>query len=129
MKYTFFAHCHAFASAAGLFSRSRGRGTQGPRVYTPEQDWSPARFRGACNGRSKSRGAGSFRGIAFRRARAEQVHGNPKLSFCHFTYAVSEVPQQSPKARSRCTTATVQAFPLVTATDGACACVCVERAC
>ena len=49
--------------------------------------------------------ADSFRGIAFRPARANQVHRNPRLVFFSvFTFAaVSEVLQQSSKARQpRC---------------------------
>ena len=41
------------------------------------QVWAPAGLRGARSGRSKSRRAGSFRGIVFRRARAKQDDGNP----------------------------------------------------
>ena len=82
-------------SAAGLFLRSRLRGTQGGRLYTTEQDWALPGLRGACPGRSKSRELASNREIAFRRGRAHQAHGNPQTVIFFFfstSAAVSEVP-------------------------------------
>ena len=63
--------------AAGLFSRSRLRGTQGTRLYTTMQVWVPAGLRGACSGSSKSRNLANSHGIAFRPARASQDNGEP----------------------------------------------------
>ena len=72
-------------ASLGLFSRFRLRGTQGARLYTTAQLWGPAGFRGACSGRSKSRILASNRRIAFRPARADQVHANPqKTLYFHF---------------------------------------------
>ena len=48
-----------FIPAAGRFSRSRLRGTQGGRLYTTVQVWIQAGLRGACSGRSKSRNLAS----------------------------------------------------------------------
>ena len=64
----------------GLFSRSRLRDTQGGRLYTTAQV--PGVFCGACSGRSKI-AKSSNHGVAFRKARAEQGHGNPACQlFC-----------------------------------------------
>ena len=55
-KIDFFSGIQQFYHpAAGLFSRSRLRSTQGTRLYTMVQVWVPAGLRGACSGRSKSR--------------------------------------------------------------------------
>ena len=70
------------ASGRGSFSRALGRvARRGSRVYTASQVWALAGLRGACSRCSKSRRAGSFRGIVFLPTRANQVHGNPKMSF------------------------------------------------
>ena len=58
--------------AAGLFSRSRLRDTQGTCLCTMVQVWVPAGLRGAYSGRSKSRNLASNHGVAFRGAKAEQ---------------------------------------------------------
>ena len=71
MKYTFLARRQPFLFGPQVFfSCSRLWGTQGGRVYTTVQVRAPAGIRGACSGRSKSRGAGSIRGFAFRIAKA-----------------------------------------------------------
>ena len=62
--------------AAGHFSRSRLRGTQGGRVYTTAQVSAAAGPRDVCSGRSKLRDLASNRGIAFRRARANEADRN-----------------------------------------------------
>ena len=67
--------------AAGLFSRSRLRGTQGGRLYTTAQVWVPTGPRGACSGRSKSRNLASNRGVAFRPAIANQAACPKKVCF------------------------------------------------
>ena len=69
--------------AAGLFSRSRLRGTQGGRLYTTARVWVPAGLRDPRSGRPKSRDLASNHGIAFRRARASQDNGTP-LQFSVF---------------------------------------------
>ena len=51
----FFAHRHIFSlPAAGLFSCSRLRGTQGARPNITMQVWALAEVRGTCSGGSKS---------------------------------------------------------------------------
>ena len=69
---TFLFPPRAFSRALWL------RGTQGGRLYTTVQVFVPAGLRGACSGRSKSRDLASNHGIAFRRPRAYQAHGNPE---------------------------------------------------
>ena len=117
----------------GLFSRSRLRGTQGARLYITAQVWVPAGLRGACSGRSKLRNLASNHGIAFRSARPNQAHANPKKvislvfsrfrSFFHLSlllflnYHIS-----SERLGSHDTTAALQAFHFVTDTNGAFAC-------
>ena len=71
--------------AAGLFLRSRLRGTLGTHLYTAVRVWVPAGLRGACSGRPKSRNVLSNHGIAFRPARTNQAHATPhqNLSLIH----------------------------------------------
>ena len=67
MKCTVFSIGEFFSSGAGLFSRSRLRGTQGG-AYTLllyVLVLAPAGLRCACSGRSKSTELALFRGIAF----------------------------------------------------------------
>ena len=71
--------------AAGHFSPSWLRGTQGARVYTTVQVWVPAGPRGPRSGRSKAYGLASNYGIAFRRARANRTHGNQIWQFFRFS--------------------------------------------
>ena len=70
--------------AAGLFSRSRLRGTQGGRLYTTVKVWVTAGLRGACSGRSPSRNLSKYHVIAVRRAGADQAHGNPQSVFFYY---------------------------------------------
>ena len=51
MKLNFVCAITFSLPAAGLFSRSRLRGTQGAHVQTKAQVWVPAALRGACSGR------------------------------------------------------------------------------
>ena len=90
--------------AAGIFSRSRLRGTQEARLYTTVQVWVQIGLRGACSGRSKSRNLASTQGIAFRPARASQDNGNP-------IFRLDASTEQLPNKRS------LGAFPVLTATD------------
>ena len=64
--------------AAGLFSRSRLRDTQGTWLCTMVQVWVPAGLRGAYSGRSKSRNLASNHGITFRPARANRANAKPR---------------------------------------------------
>ena len=65
--------------AAGRFSRSRLRGTQGGRLCTTAQVWISAGLRDARYGRSKSRDLASNHGIAFRLAEPRRTMENPQL--------------------------------------------------
>ena len=90
---------HFSLSAASRFSCSRLRGTQGARMCSTTQAWGLVGLRGACSGRSKSSRAVSFSGIAFRRARANQAHGNLRSVFCCCSFALCCcVPHQSSNA-------------------------------
>ena len=83
-KIVFFAECKTFSlPAAGLFSRSWLRGTQGTRPYTTVQVWVPAGLHDACSGCSKSRNLASNHGIAFRPGRANQAHVTPQNIFVY----------------------------------------------
>ena len=100
---SFFPGIQRFSlAAAGLFWRSRPRGTQGTRLYTV-QVWVLAGLHGACSGRSKLRNLANNHGIAFRPAinGANRAHANPQnvLFIFHLSAAVFEVPQQPSKAR------------------------------
>ena len=119
-----------YVPPAGLFSRSRVRGTQGACLYTTAQVWILAVLRGACSGRSKPRNLASNRGIAFRPARANQVHANLQ-NVIFFTSLLLFLKRHSncQWVGSHGTTAAPQAFPFVTATKR-CFCVWVcQRAC
>ena len=103
IKLSFFPGIQRFSlAAAGLFWRSRPRGTQGTRLYTV-QVWVLAGLHGACSGRSKLRNLANNHGIAFRPAinGANRAHANPQnvLFIFHLSAAVFEVPQQPSKAR------------------------------
>ena len=66
---------------------------------------------------------------SIRRARANHAHGNPQkvvLVFVLRYAAISGVPQQPSRPGSHGTTAALQAFPFVTATNGVSACVCMS---
>ena len=111
---------HFFLPAAGFFSRSRLRGTQGGRLYTTAQVWVPTGFLGACSGRSKSPNLASNRGIAFRPARAHQTHANPEKRHFFFIFsplfaAIFDVHSSCQRLGSHRTTVALSAFPFVTA--------------
>ena len=81
---TFFAHGHAFLFRPRVFSRALGcEARREPACTLLIGAWAPVGLRGARCGRSKLGRAGSFRGIAARRARAKQDDGNPhkKMTF------------------------------------------------
>ena len=89
-----------FSGHGSFLALSAAGHAGGPRVLTAKV-WPPDGLRGACSGRSKSRELASNYGIAFRRARANQAHGNPKMSFfvlgsaavCHYLLSI-QVPHQ-----------------------------------
>ena len=88
MMYTWYVHVpivvflhiamHCFSSRCVFFAFSAA-GHAGGLAVRFTQVSSPAGLRGARSGRSKSRQAGSFRGIAFRRVRDNQATGNPQI--------------------------------------------------
>ena len=128
--------------AAGLFSRSRLRGTKGPEC-TLGASLGPGRaprrgLRGACSERSKSRDLASNRGIAFRRARANQPYGNPQNKKKKKSVYISlplflKYHSSRHRIGSHGTTAVLQAFPFVSqelwfglcVREHACVCVCM----
>ena len=63
--------------AAGCFSCSRLRDTQGGARVLMAQVRAPAGLRDACSGRSMSHELAPFHGVAFRRARVKRDEGNP----------------------------------------------------
>ena len=101
--------------AAGLYSRSQPRGPQGsPPVFTAHILGS-AGLRGACSGGSKSLELAGNDGIAFRRAIANQAHGNTQskihLNFSPLFCGLYQSSRQ--RLGSHCTTAAPQAFYLL----------------
>ena len=77
----------------------------------------------ALSGRSKSRDLASIRGIAFRRARANQAHGIPQMCVCVSPLLLFlKYHSNRQRVGSDGTTTALQAFPLVTATKSASAC-------
>ena len=125
---------HFALPAAGLFSCSRLRGTQGTRLYTTVQVWVPAGLRGACSGRSKSRNLASDHGVAFRGARAEQDSGKRR---CHlFCSTCCKVQQHGSNNRfklssvSQLLTLRCVCGPLLCVCGDVCVlCVCSVRVC
>ena len=102
----------------------------GPREHSV-QVWALAKVRGTCSGGSKSRKRANNHGIAFRSARANQAHANPKnkTRFApHVIFSFSRSPPYvifSFFVSGYCcygTTAGLQAFPFMTAVNGASAC-------
>ena len=68
-----------FSSGGRSFLALSAAGHDGrPRVHYA-QVWAPAGLRGACSGYLKSRNLASNRGIASRRATANQAHGKPTI--------------------------------------------------
>ena len=117
--------CTLFSGARWFFSRLRLQGTQGGHLYTMVKVRVPVGLRGASAGRSKARNLASNRGIAFRLARANQAHANPKNVIVFiFTSLLLLWKYQSSCQRlgSHGTTAALQAFPFVTTMNGASAC-------
>ena len=114
---------------AGLFSRSRLRGTQGGRVHTAMQAWAPAGLRGACSGHSKSRELALFHGIAFRDAEPPRTMETPKFQLDSLCGRCITPPLQLSSSLlcggHGTTTVAHQAFPFVAVTDGASGCPCV----
>ena len=110
-----------FSSGRGSFLALAAASTQGGRVYTMPHIWDPGGLRGACSERSKSRRAGSSRGIVFRPAKAKQVQGNPTLSFFsyfHLRYCFgSTTAGLKGYSKHHSTTAARQDFPIVAATN------------
>ena len=121
-----FRNTKFYLPAAGLFSRSRLLGTQGSHLYPTVQVWVPAGLRDACSGRSKSPNPASNHGIAFRPARANQAHANPKNVISSFFTSLCCCYSKSHSSRQRLgshgTAAALQSFAFVTATNGASAC-------
>ena len=74
--------------AAGLFSRSRLRSTQGARVYTTRKFGPRPGSVARAVGVQSRRELALFRGINFRRARASQAPGNPPNAFVLCSAAV-----------------------------------------
>ena len=128
MKLTFFRGNNNFSlPAAGLFSRSRLRGTQSARLCTTAQVQVPAGLPGARLGRSSRESWPSNRGIAFRATTVAPTRPmpTPKTSFFppFFTSAtVFQVPQQSSKASQARYNSRASSFPL---RDSHERCVCV----
>ena len=87
MKLFFFCGIQKFSlPAAGLFLALSAVGHQGTRLYTSVQVQVPAGLHGTRSGSSKSRNLASNHGIAFHRARANQVHGNPPQNAIWFLF-------------------------------------------
>ena len=117
--------------AAGLFSRSWLRGTQGERLYTRRKFLAPAGLRGACSGRSELRELARNHGVAFHRAIPNEAHANPQdvivfyssFIFSPLSAALSQLPRQPSKGRQpRCKSRSLS-FSLCDCHD---ACVCVR---
>ena len=103
---------------AGMFSRSRLRGTQGARLYKTVQVWAPAGLHDACSGRLKSLNLACNHGVPFRGARAKQDNGkhtNQNANFSFLRSAALLLHQlQVPHRPSKCVyfdVATVQQQP------------------
>ena len=93
--------------------------------------WALAEIRGACSEGSKSRTLVNNHGIAFRLARANHAHANPKNKAQFPPQVILSFSGSPPHVIfsffvSGCccydTTAALQAFPFITATNGASAC-------
>ena len=127
-KLNFFAHRRPVLFwQGGLFSPSRLWGTQWAVVYTTAHGWARDGLFVAYSGRSKSRRAGSFRGIASAEPEPTRPMETPRrlLFFsCHrFPLLFLKYHSSRQRLSSHGTTAARQGFPVVTATSGASACV------
>ena len=173
-RHSFSTFVSSSAVAAGLFSRSRPRSTQGgcthamhdrsrmtipamsgwstSGVHRPgthclhqarsvaggarvhyDQIWAPAGLRGARSGCSISREPALCPGITFRPAEPSRPMETPKSNLTFFMslfFALLLFPNHHSRPQRLgshgTTVAAVQAFPFVTATHGASACVCVR---
>ena len=119
-------------SPAGLFSCSRLRGTQEAHVNTGCM-WALAKVRGTCSGGSMSRKLANTEWIGLRPVRANQTHANTKTEAQFPPHSIFSFSRSPPHAIfsffvSGCccygTTAALEAFPVLTATNGACMCTC-----
>ena len=138
MSFLFAFACPALP-AAGLFSRSRLRGTQAPRVYTTSQVWArsaPWRVLWAF----KAAASWLFSRDRFPPSQSQARPWKPqtdlkKYIFCSPLLLFLKYHSSRQRLGSHGAKAVLQAFPLVTATNGAsacgfasvsaCACVCV----
>lgn len=132
--FVFLAEHKTFRSGVSVFSRALSCVVRrGGRVHTTGQMRALAEVRGASCGPSKSLNPAGNCGEAFRTARAEQVHGNPKLSFHHvFTQrCCSAFPEIHTQPTATLKRLGSQALAFATATNVAFACervsVCVYR--
>ena len=127
MHFFFFFLVARFSPApADLFSRFRLRGTQEARRYITAYAWIPPELRDTCSGHSKSLNLASNRETAFRPARGNQAHENPKsfIFFIRFIFSpffccFVKYHTSFERLGSQGTTTALQAFLFVTATNGA----------
>ena len=112
-----------FSSGRGSFLTLSAAGQAGGSRVHQAQVWTPAWLRGARSGRSMSRELSCNHGIAFRRART--MEDDHISSICYLLHWCTGTAQHS-----------LQAFPVVTATDtthayadSAYACVCCVCQC
>ena len=121
--------------AAGRFSRSRLRGTQGGRVYTTAQFWVPAGLRGSRSGLSKSRDLTSTHRIAsaeLEPTRPMETCKHNIVFILHLSLLLFSEPSQQPskatRRQPRCNSH-VSSLSLCDSHER-CFCMCVrERAC
>ena len=116
----FFTSAFFGLSSAGLFSRSIAGHGRGPREHWMHV-WALAEVRGTCSWGSTSRKLVNNHGIAFRPARADQAHTNPKnkarfppLVIFSFSSVAAAATVQQPRL--------IFFFPFVTATIGGSEC-------
>ena len=127
--YVFFQNAHLCYSDRGLFSHSRLRRTQRARVYTTVQVWLLVGLRGACSGRSKPHKLVLFIGSLSAEPEPSWPMKTPTCHFSFFPHCFALLLFSSPqRLPSHGTTALVlRAFPFVTTTSGASACVCARE--
>ena len=137
-RHFFWTFARFSPAAVGFFSLLWLRGTQEAHRYITTHAWIPAELCGTCSGRSKPLSLASNHGIAFRPARANQARANPKNVSKFFIFSPLMLFLKYHNSCERLgnqgtTAAALQAFPFVTATNGAskcgfmrvCACACV----
>ena len=119
------------SSARGSFLLLSVTGHEGGLGEHWVQVWALAKVRGTCSGGLKSRKLVNNLGIAFRPARANQAYANPKNKTQLPPHVIFPLYRSPPHVTfsffvSGCccygTTAALQAFPFMTATNGASAC-------